>query len=256
MKLSKSYLGALTALVLAGASATANAAFEDFTVQEGSVPGQVDNEIVADKLNGGYEESLTINPDFTIDFIGFVNFSAFFADEGTSLVPSQLAGLNGYNMYAIFEGSGTFNPVDGTFSVDTNNLTIFIDPDQNTVNSFNGGGAAGNTLAGEGEDYLIASASNVVSASGVIGVPGAFQTIWDDFALTAAGEDYFIAPRPFHMIVESTGDFDEDNFGPGDFTVTGDVSAIFQQVPEPSTLALMGLSLVVLGATLRRRQTL
>jgi len=105
------------------------------------------------------------------------------------------------------------------------------------------------------EDEDFGGSDTLFFGTGIGGVPGAFQAIWTDFELTAAGEAYFVAPRPFYITVEATGDVDQDNFGPGTFGITGDVSANFAEIPEPGTLALMGLALTMLGLMgIRRRQ--
>jgi hypothetical protein len=96
---------------------------------------------------------------------------------------------------------------------------------------------------------------------GIPGNPGAFDFTWDDFELTTAltdpgqsifGGDYFTSPDPFYMVVVVDGDFDEFDIEPGDVFLTGDVSAVFQ-VPTPTSLALLGLGLLGLGARRRNK---
>ncbi len=251
MNLKSIFLNTVGAVALAGMAVTAQAEFLDFVIDEGSVPGAAANIITADKLNGGYTEVLTINPDLSIDFVGVVSFGSVFANEGVNQVPNQIGSLNGYNLYAIFQGTGTFTGAG--FTISSSTFDLYIDPDQNTAFTFGATGADGVALAGNGEDYQIALATNLSIGSGIPGVPGAFLAIWDDFQLTTDGEAYFISPRPFHLIVEATGDFDQNTFQPGTFQLTGDISAVFTPIPEPSTLALMGLTLLGLGAAARRR---
>lgn len=251
MNLKSIFLNTVGAVALTGMAVTAQAEFLDFVIDESSVPGAAANIITADKLNGGYTEVLTINPDLSIDFVGVVSFAGIFANEGVDLRLSQLGALNGYNMYAIFQGSGSFT--GSGFTISSSTFDLFIDPDQNTSFTFGATGADGVALGNDGEDYRIGFATNLAIGNGIAGVPGAFLAIWDNFALTEEGEAYFIEPRPFHLIVEATGDFDQNTFQPGTFQLTGDISAVFTPVPEPSTLALMGLTLLGLGAAARRR---
>ena len=61
----KTLLAAAITAALTLASASANAAFAPFTVDEGSVVGTPANTFVAGKVTGNYVENVTLNPDGT-----------------------------------------------------------------------------------------------------------------------------------------------------------------------------------------------
>jgi opacity protein-like surface antigen len=241
-------------LALASSAALSAGVFQEFTVEEGSVAGQVANTIVADKLTGGYSELLTINADFTFDTSAFATFEGFLANDGTPPgIPAQLGSFNGYNMYALFYSSGQVTGAN-SFTGNTGSFELYIDPNQDSTFAFGATGADSIVVTDvSNDDYLIANASSLFFAVGIPGNPGAFELRFNDFALTTEGESYFTAPNPFHMVVTVDGDFDEFPITPGNIRVTGDVSAVFE-VPEPGSLALVGLALAGLGFSARRKQ--
>lgn len=263
----KTLLSVAAAAVLGLASASAFAEFQDFTVNEGNVPGSGPNLVVADKLNGAYTEYLTATGPGTFSAAAIGNMGQFFANEGTGApVPSQINnfGTAGYAMYAIFIASGNITGPN-LFQGTAGQFYLYIDPDQDT--KFTGFNAAKSATAlptvdaaGSADDYLIAYSLTGTGTGNLNGPPGAFNIDFTDFVLTdvagnADGKGYFVSPDPFHMLVNINGDYDVFTGSPvgGTATVTGDVSAVFLKVPEPGSLALMGLGLAGLGFAKRRK---
>lgn len=267
----KTALSLITAAVLGLSGVTAQAA-QVFQITETSVAGANANVLTADKLNGAYSERLTINPDLTFDTQAFGSFTAF--RLGADGVDSQLgnraaneaiSGANLYQMYFTFDSSGSFNPANGSFTGLTGSFNLYLDPTRDTTLALGATGTDAITVGdGNSDDYLIASASNLTFAFGrPDSLAGAFDLFWDDFTASPEGALYFTAPNPFYLHVNVDGDFDEftpnlATYVPGttqSFFVRGDVSAVFNDVPEPSALALAGLALLGLGAASRRRKT-
>jgi len=240
-----------------------------FTVDESVVPNALDATVTADKLNGSYNELLTINADGSFATSAYGAFTSYVV--GGSDIDSQLGAYSAlgdgtdfrYRLYFAFESTGSFLPPNG-FTGATGSFQLWLDPLRDTAGSFAGAtGADGVTSANVGDDILLASAANVLYGTGVVADPGAYEIVWDDFTLnTGAGSvPYFISPDPFYMQVLVDGDFDAfspslGTYVPGTqqtFTVRGDVSAVF--LPEPGTLALTGLALGALGFVTSRRRT-
>ena len=247
----KLFLTAAAAMALVAGQASATT-FLDFQVQEGSVPGASSNLFTADKLNGGYVETVTLTSPTTFTAQAYANFGQYFKNDGTTLVSSQLNGFGtgGYGMYAIFGATGTV--IGGTsFTGTGGQFHLYIDPNQDT--NFVANGLSPYTTTGDADDYEIAFSTTFSTGTGdIVGPPGAFDMRFDSFTLTAAGSGYFVAPNPFYLYTQVNGDIDGLT-GTNPILITGDVSAVFlNKLPEPGTLALVGLAFVGLGYGRRR----
>jgi PEP-CTERM motif len=254
-------VAAAAALYASTLPAFAVGVFEEFTVNEQVVPGTglaADPALVSDKLNGFYQERLTVTGVNTFSAQAVASFTTFLENDGSAAVSSFLngPGATGYKMYAVFTASGAITGPNA-FQSTNNQFKLYLDPDKNTTNTLTDGLTAP-VLGGSGEDILLASAGPALTfgTGNLTGPPGAFNIDWADFTLTNFGKTYFIAPNPFYMNVRVNGDYDIVTSVPIGQTVniTGDVSAVFIKVPEPTTLALAGLALVGLGVVSRRRK--
>lgn len=252
---------AVAGLAAVSLPASAIGLFQEFTVNEtvvsgtDAIAGAANPALVADKLNGGYEEVLTVTAPGEFSAQAFGNFNEFYKNDGGSPAPSllgNLEALGGYQIYAVFSASGTITGPN-QFTSSNNSFNLYLDPLSNTTATLSDGVTAP-VRAGEGDDILLAFAGpNLTLGTGNLnGPPGAFNIDWYGFSLTDFGKTYFISPDPFYMHVRVNGDYDALTAVGATTRITGDVSAVFP-VPEPGTLALLGLSLAALGAVRRKR---
>jgi hypothetical protein len=232
------------AMIAAGTVSAGN--YPDFTINENSVPGTAgaNPALVADRLNGLFTEDFT--PTFLTAFSGTftssanMNISAYYNND--TLVPGALGcGFAAcYNMYGLMNAVGTFSvdPISGdvTFVGTGGDVGLYVDPDQ---------------IAGNGDDYLVASSASLLTGEGHFRpgqANGDFEILWTFVMLV--DPTFFIAPDPFYITVDINGNFTENPLGGG--TVSGSANAFF--IPEPGTLLLLGIGLFGLGLAIRKRR--
>lgn len=269
--ISKTLLASTLVMGLSATNAMA-AAFPDFTVVEDAY-APVSNTFVADKITGNYVEVATFTPTGPLSgtFDVSIKWEAgqFVADDGVNPVPSQLGGLpgSGYNMYATFLASGTFvtsllGVTEFTFDPG-GSLGLWIDDDQDTTFIQPPDGSTIWGTANTADDVQIADGS-VASGFGTLdptlstcnpGINcGSFGTT-NNFNLFPVGAGFFTEPDPFFNVQFDSGQLNEFTVG-GTQVINGsfDVTFANQNVPEPSSIVLLGIGLMGVGAASRKKK--
>jgi hypothetical protein len=269
MKTNKIFKKALTAVAfaVAGAISTSASAALVFQIQEGAVGAPtVSNIVTLDRVTGNYQERVTFTGGNNFTAFGFFDSLGYTLNgvpQGSQLNCTFCADPNqGYALYAVFRSDGTFTPTgptSTTFTGDpskTQSLEIFLDRNQDTTKSFVLNNAAP-TILNTTDDDRVAFSFSLESGVGrqdtADTAAGNFELIFNNFTLDGAlGNAFFPSPRPFHDRIDLQGNFNDFSTA-GPFADTGG-SANASFIPEPTTLALLGASLLGLGFSTRRKK--
>jgi hypothetical protein len=261
--------------------------YPDFTVDQNktgltSGPGT----FVADKGIGGYVEVIdfvqttgnAVNGTGTFTFSLRWDIDSWYSNNGSTSIDSEVSGLGiNHDLYALLTGSGSFTTVNGVTTFNTaaglGSLELWYD-DLNNTQFTNTNAPAPNPTpitdqaslfvrTGTADDSQLLASAIVLGGTGTLdptlqtcqggGINcGSFgQTT--RIALNANGSQYFTAPVPFYELAFNSGQL--NNFSvSGRQIINGSADLVFGRLPEPSALALVGIALVGLSMTRRRRQ--
>ena len=159
-------------------------------------------------------------------------------------------------MYAFFQGMGTF--AGGNFTLGSGSLQLYLDKAADTAfeNASTQSATAFWGVTGGGADDLLLATGSALAGSGKVTCSvgnncGSFGQV-TTFSLTGVGSTFFTAPSPFYDLSLQSGQF--NGFTPsGTLTLDGSLDVIFAKIPEPGSIALVGLALVGLGVASRRK---
>lgn len=263
---------ALTASLASFATTSFAVTFPDFTVDP-NYDGNSVNAFTADKIIGNYVESIIFTPtdatsgtfDVRLRWVG----SSFVADDGTNPLTGFTTGLNStYQMYALYEASGAYSTLSGatTFTPTAGSgfLELWLDPAAGLTTFDNIGDPI--TYANifdrsdDADDKKIADGV-VIEGNGTLdpskcgagGINcGSFGNT-TSIELTAFGKTFFIDPVPFYNLSFQSGQLNNFDLS-GEQQINGSMDVVFaSSVPEPSSVALLGLGLLGLGLTRKRK---
>jgi hypothetical protein len=272
-------LGSLTMMGMTSHASAANL----FTIDPNFINGNGLSPFVGSNMSGPSSGLIQLDPTtLSASESGWINIGVI--NNGPTTVANT--GLtSSYQLFIDFDlhatysaalsiPSGTFSKNGSGYVVDMLTFTMYADPTNNTnftTASSAGSGTEASFSPVPASDLITIATGSLVNGTANILSGAVSLSALTTFNLTPDGANYFVAPDPFYQFAfdafTNTGGSVSPDYNtavgctaanalrPGGCqiaVISGTGTIDFVSVPEPTTIALLGLGLLSLGASKRR----